>query len=57
VLILGRKRNQDIVIGDDIVIKIVDIRGDVVKLGITAPVEVPVHRLEVAERIKREGKA
>jgi carbon storage regulator len=42
-------------IGDDIVITIVDIRGDKVRLGIEAPLEVPVHRQEVYDAIKREN--
>jgi carbon storage regulator len=42
-------------IGDDIVITIVDIRGDKVRLGIDAPKEVPVHRQEVYDAIKREN--
>jgi carbon storage regulator len=43
-------------IGDKVVITIVDIRGDKVRLGIEAPQEVPVHRQEVYEAIKREGR-
>ena len=46
-LILSRKLDESIVIGDNIVITIVDIRGDKVRLGIDAPKEVPVHRSEV----------
>jgi carbon storage regulator len=46
-LVLTRKLNQEIVIGDDIRITIVAVGGDQVKLGITAPRSVPVHRLEV----------
>jgi carbon storage regulator len=42
-------------IGDDIVITIVDIRGDKVRLGIEAPNDIPVHRQEVYEAIKREN--
>ena len=41
-------------IGDDVEITIVDVRGDKVRLGITAPKEIPVHRMEVYEAIKRE---
>jgi carbon storage regulator len=44
-------------IGDKVVITIVDIRGDKVRLGIEAPQEVPVHRQEVYEAIKREGRS
>lgn len=55
-LVLSRLRNEVIMIGDDIEIKIVDIRGDKIRLGITAPKNVPVHRKEVYETIKRENK-
>jgi carbon storage regulator len=51
-LVLSRKVNQKIVLGDDIEVMIVEIRGDKVRLGITAPREVPVHRQEVVEKIK-----
>jgi carbon storage regulator len=44
-------------IGDDIEITVVDIRGDKVRLGINAPTEIPVHRKEVYEAIKRENRA
>lgn len=54
-LVLSRHRDESIMIGDDIVITIVDIRGDKVRLGIDAPQEVPVHRQEVYEAIKREN--
>ncbi len=53
-LVLSRKRTERIVIGEDIVISVEDIRGDKVRIGITAPPEVPVHRSEVAERIEQE---
>lgn len=53
-LVLSRKRDESIIIGDDIVITVVDIRGDKVRLGIQAPKEVPVHRQEVYEAIQRE---
>ena len=53
-LVLSRKKNQQIMIGDDIVIAVVEIRGDKVRLGILAPNEVPVHRQEVYEAIKKE---
>ncbi len=52
-LVLSRKRDQQIVIGDEVVITIVDIRGDKVRLGITAPAHVPVHRQEVYDMIRR----
>lgn len=50
-LVLSRKINESIVIGDDVVVTIVDIRGDKVRLGITAPRDVPVHREEVYQLI------
>ncbi len=50
-LVLSRKNNESIVINDDIVITIVEIRGDKVRLGIVAPRDVPVHRQEVYEAI------
>ncbi len=55
-LVLSRHRDESIIIGDDIVITVVDIRGDKVRLGINAPVEIPVHRQEVYEAIQRENK-
>ncbi len=54
-LVLSRQRDESIMIGDNIVITIVDIRGDKVRLGINAPTEVPVHRQEVYEAIQREN--
>ena len=55
-LVLSRQRDETIMIGDDIEITVVDIRGDKVRLGITAPPLVPVHRKEVYEAIKRENR-
>lgn len=52
-LVLSRKRDERIVIGDNIVITVVEVRGDKVRLGIEAPSEVPVHRQEVLEAMKR----
>jgi carbon storage regulator len=52
-LVLSRKVNETIIINDNIVITVVDIRGDKVRLGIEAPKEVPVHRQEVYDAIKR----
>jgi carbon storage regulator len=54
-LVLSRHRDESIIIGDDIVITIVDIRGDKVRLGIDAPQDIPVHRQEVYEAIQREN--
>lgn len=54
-LVLSRHRDESIMIGDDVVITIVDIRGDKVRLGIDAPQDIPVHRQEVYEAIKREN--
>ena len=54
-LVLSRHRDESIMIGDDVVVTIVDIRGDKVRLGIEAPTEIPVHRQEVYEAIKREN--
>jgi carbon storage regulator len=56
-LILSRKVDESIVIGDSIEISIVDIKGDQVKLGIKAPKEVKVYRLEVFTAIQNENKA
>jgi len=53
-LVLSRQRDESIIIGDNIVVTIVDIRGDKVRLGITAPTEIPVHRQEIYEAIQRE---
>jgi len=50
-LVLSRKKNETIVINNDIVITVVEIRGDKVRLGIVAPKDVPVHRQEVYEAI------
>ena len=55
-LVLSRQRDESIIIGDNIVVTIVDVRGDKVRLGIDAPVEIPVHRREVYEAIKRENR-
>ncbi len=54
-LVLSRQRDESIIIGDNIVVTIVDIRGDKVRLGIQAPTEIPVHRREVFEAIQREN--
>lgn len=54
-LVLSRQRDETIMIGDEVEITVVDIRGDKVRLGITAPRQVQVHRKEVYEAIKREN--
>ena len=54
-LVLSRQRDEQIVIGDDIVITVVEILGDKVRLGINAPTAIPVHRREVYEAIQREN--
>jgi carbon storage regulator len=53
-LVLSRQRDETIMIGDDVQVTVVDIRGDKVRLGINAPAHIPVHRKEVYEAIKRE---
>jgi len=55
-LVLSRQKNQTIMIGDIIEITVVDIRGEKVRLGITAPPEIPVHRKEVYEAIQQENR-
>ncbi|ALM10477.1 MAG: carbon storage regulator CsrA [Candidatus Peribacter riflensis] len=57
VLVLSRKKNESIVINDDITIVVVEIRGDKVRLGVEAPKEVPVHRREVFDAIRRNEAA
>jgi carbon storage regulator len=52
-LVLSRKKSETIVIGENIIVTVVDIRGDKVRLGIEAPRDIPVHRREVYEAIKR----
>lgn len=54
-LVLSRQRDETIMIGDEIEITVVDIRGDKVRLGITAPTRIAVHRKEVYESIRREN--
>lgn len=56
-LVLSRKKNESIVINDDITIVVVEIRGDKVRLGVEAPKEVPVHRREVYDAIRRGDSA
>jgi carbon storage regulator len=54
-LVLSRQRDESIIIGDNVVVTVVDVRGDKVRLGIQAPREIPVHRREVYEAIQREN--
>ena len=53
-LVLSRQKDESIMIGDEVEITIVDVRGDKVRLGINAPREISVHRKEVYEAIQRE---
>lgn len=55
-LVLSRKSNENIVIGDDIIIKVIRLEGDVVKLGIQAPPSISVHRQEVYDEIQKNNK-
>ena len=55
-LVLSRKRDQQVVICENIVVTVVDIRGDKVRLGIDAPVDIPVHRQEVFDALQRKEK-
>lgn len=55
-LVLSRQRDETIMIGDDIQITVVDIRGDKVRLGITAPTQISVHRKEVYDAIQQENR-
>lgn len=55
-LVLSRQRDETIMIGDEVEITVVDIRGDKVRLGITAPARVAVHRKEVYEAIQAENR-
>ena len=56
-LVLSRKKNESIIIDDNIVITVVEIRGDKVRLGIQAPREIPIHRSEIHAAIQSEAKA
>jgi carbon storage regulator len=53
-IVISRQKDESIIIGDDIMVTVVEIQGDKVRLGIEHPAEVPVHRLEVYEAIRRE---
>lgn len=54
-LVLSRKTDEKIRIGDDVEVLVIEIRGDKVRLGITAPRDLPVHREEIYQAIQREG--
>ncbi len=54
-LVLSRQRDETIMIGDEVELTVVDIRGDKVRLGIKAPPRIAVHRKEVYDAIKREN--
>ena len=54
-LVLSRQRDESIIIGEDIIITVVDIRGEKVRLGVSAPPHISVHRKEVFEAIKRDA--
>ena len=56
-LVLTRQRDDSIMIGDEIEVRVVDIRGDKVRLGITAPRSVSVHRREIYDQIRDENRA
>lgn len=53
-LVLSRKKNESIIINDNITVTIVEIRGDKVRLGIEAPKEIPIHRSEIHEAIQSQ---
>ena len=55
--VLSRQRDESIMIGDNIEITVVDVRGEKVRWGITAPKEIPVHRREIYDAIQREKAA
>jgi carbon storage regulator len=54
-LVLSRRSGESIIINDNVEVKIVEIKGDYVKVGITAPRSIPVHRKEIFEAIQREN--
>lgn len=54
-LVLSRKRDEQIIIGGNIVITVIEVRGDKVRLGIQAPQDIPVHRQEIYDALKREA--
>ncbi len=56
-LVLSRKTDESIIIGENIVVTVVEIRGDKVRLGVQAPKEVSVHRREIYDKVKRSAPA
>ena len=56
-LVLSRKKDERIIIGDNVEVTVIEIRGDRIKLGFTAPPEIPIHRQEVFQRIESRGEA
>jgi len=54
-LVLSRKSHEQIMLGDDIIITIVDIRGEKARIGVDAPKDLPVHRMEIYEMLQRES--
>jgi carbon storage regulator len=56
-LVLSRKKDESIVIGGNVMVTVVDIRGDKVRLGVSAPLDTPVHREEVWLKIQKEKEA
>jgi len=55
-LVLSRKKNESIIINDNITVTVIEIRGDKVRLGIEAPKDVTVHRREVYDAIQSQGR-
>lgn len=55
-LVLSRKLDEKVVIGNDIIVTVIDIRGDKVRLAFEAPIDIPVHRKEVYDAIQRENR-
>lgn len=56
-LVLSRKKDEKIIIGDNIEILVIEVRGDTVRLGITAPRDISIHREEVYNKIQEENKS
>ena len=54
-LVLSRKVDEEILIGDNIRVVVIEVRGDKVRLGVAAPKDIPVHRKEVYDAIAKQG--